>query len=57
MAQPNYKLKDDHGATCGHLRSVYTQLDNAKVNKAGAVLTGDLFKDSNTNPLNALATK
>lgn len=23
MAQPNYKLKNDHVATCGHVRSLY----------------------------------
>jgi hypothetical protein len=57
MATPNYKLKDDHVVTAFHLRTAYTTLDSNKVNKAGDTITGDIFKDSNTNPLNALATK
>lgn len=57
MSTPNYKLKDDHVATCGHVRAVYSSLDSAKVNKAGDTLTGELYLNSNANPNNALATK
>lgn len=28
MATPNYKLKNDHGATIGHVRELYTKVVN-----------------------------
>jgi hypothetical protein len=57
MTTPNFKLKDDHVATCGHVRSAYSLLDTNKLDKTGGVLTGDVFLNDDTIPLNALATK
>ena len=33
MATPNYVLKDDHVATCGHVRTAYSALNTAKKDK------------------------
>lgn len=57
MSTPNYVLKDDHVITAKHGREIYDALNLSKVNKSGDTLTGDLYLISNTNPLNALATK
>lgn len=60
MATPNYKLKDEHVATCGHVRGVYSTLDNTKANKtdvttllseklniSGGTMTGNLDTSNN----------
>lgn len=57
MAAPNYKLKDDHVMVAKHGRDLFNTLDTAKLNKSGGIITGDIYSVSDTNPLNALATK
>lgn len=57
MTQPVYKLKDDHVATCGHVRGLYDKIGTEFVKNTGGTVTGDIFLTSNTDPLNAYATK
>lgn len=43
--------------TAKHGRDLYTTLNSAKLNKTGGIITGDIFRDADTDPLKALATK